>query len=84
MTDALLFTWEELSSIALGRLDGGSKGLPILRIVNGERSIQPSDLQSFRLPKDVVDLSTGEDIHKFVDLFRDKLDQKHNGSSEPL
>lgn len=51
MTDALLFTWEELSSIALGRLDGGSKGLPILRIVNGERSIQPSDLQSFRLPK---------------------------------
>ena len=51
MTDALLFTWEELSYIALGRSDGGSKGLPILRFVSGECSIQPSDLQSFRLPK---------------------------------
>ena len=25
----------------------------------------------YPLMQDVVDLSTGEDIHKFVDLFRD-------------
>ena len=90
MTDALLFTWDELSHIVARRWEGGSEGVPIVRIVEGEGSIQPSDLQSFRLPKvssldliiglpsnfffpklqDVVDLSTGEDIHKFVDLFK--------------
>ena len=90
MTEALLFTWDELSHIVTRRWEGGSEGVPIVRIVEGEGSIQPSDLQSFRLPKvssldliiglpsnfffpklqDVVDLSTGEDIHKFVDLFK--------------
>ena len=90
MTDALLFTWDELSHIVARRWEGGSEGVPVVRIVEGEGSIQPSDLQSFRLPKvssldliiglpsnfffpklqDVVDLSTGEDIHKFVDPFK--------------
>ena len=51
MTDALLFTWDELSHIVARRWDGRSEGVPIVRIVEGEGSIQPSDLQSFRLPK---------------------------------
>lgn len=90
MTDALLFTWDELSLIVARRWEGGSEGVPIVRVVEAGGSIQPSDLQSFRLPKvssldliiglpsnfffsklqDVVDLSTGEDIHKFVDLVK--------------
>ena len=80
------------------RWEGGSEGVPVVRVVEAGGSIQPSDLQSFRLPKvssldliiglpsnfffsklqDIVDLSTGEDIHKFVDLVknvRGKLSQ---------
>jgi len=64
MTDPLLFTWAELLVIA----QRPSGTLPELRLVDGA-GIQPSDLQSYRLPQDIVDLASGTDIHKFADLF---------------
>lgn len=60
LTDPLLYTWEELEAW---------HGAVELRLVDAS-CIQPSQHQAFRLPKDIIDLSTGEDIHKFVDLFQ--------------
>ncbi len=64
ITDPLLFSWTELLS------DGTvlQEQLPILRLVDGA-SIQPSTLQTHRLPQDIIDLTSGEDIHKFAQLF---------------
>eukprot|EP00117_Sycon_ciliatum_P024842 scpid18248/ scgid20749/ Cell division cycle protein 123 homolog len=37
--------------------------------INSSQGLQPSPFLSNRLPKDIIDLSSGEDINKFVDLF---------------
>ncbi len=67
MTDPLLFSWEELTSGAVTAM-AAQEQLPVLRLVDGV-SIQPSDLQTHRLPQDIIDLTSGEDIHKFADIF---------------
>ena len=43
------------------------------------------DAMNTQLPlmQDVVDLSTGEDIHKFVDLFRDVSHYHNDGGGQP-
>lgn len=60
LTDPLLYAWEELEAW---------QGAAEVRLVNPS-CIQPFHYQGCRLPKDIIDLSTGEDIHKFVDLFQ--------------
>lgn len=65
MTDGLLFSWEELDSITTPVL-----GTPELRLITDSSGIQPSSLYTTRLPKDVLDLSTGTDIHKLLDLLK--------------
>ncbi len=67
MTDPLLFTWEQLTSGAVAAM-AAQEQLPVLRLVDG-MSIQPSDLHTHRLPQDIIDLTSGEDIHKFADIF---------------
>lgn len=65
LTDSLLYSWEELEAWQGEAWQGEVQ----LRLVEAG-CIQPSQLQSFRLPEDIMDLSTGEDINKFVDLFQ--------------
>lgn len=65
MTDGLLFSWEELDSITTPVLC-----TPELRLITDSSGIQPSSLYTTRLPKDVLDLSTGTDIHKLLDLLK--------------
>lgn len=64
VTDALLFTWEELLSgrSVRGDLSEGEapeQDAPTFRCTNSEVTVQPSPYLSYRLPKDFVDLSTG-------------------------
>ncbi|KAL6077257.1 hypothetical protein STEG23_037712, partial [Scotinomys teguina] len=75
VTDSLLFTWEELTSENNLRGDfseGDDQGQdsPAFRCTNSEATVQPSPYLSYRLPKDFVDLSTGEDAHKLIDFLK--------------
>uniref|UniRef100_A0A4X1TID5 Translation initiation factor eIF2 assembly protein n=1 Tax=Sus scrofa TaxID=9823 RepID=A0A4X1TID5_PIG len=75
VTDALLFTWEELLSgrSVRGDLSEGEapeQDAPTFRCTNSEVTVQPSPYLSYRLPKDFVDLSTGEDAHKLIDFLK--------------
>uniref|UniRef100_A0A8C9L9Y2 Translation initiation factor eIF2 assembly protein n=1 Tax=Pavo cristatus TaxID=9049 RepID=A0A8C9L9Y2_PAVCR len=75
VTDSLLFTWDELTS---GRNLKGDQSegeateqdCPVFRCTNSQVTVQPSPYLSYRLPKDFVDLSTGEDVHKLIDFLK--------------
>ncbi|XP_075455604.1 translation initiation factor eIF2 assembly protein [Ascaphus truei] len=87
VTDSLLFTWEEL---ARGKNLCGPPGegesveqdCPAFRCTTSEVTVQPSPCLSYRLPKDFVDLSTGEDAHKFIDFLKLKRNQQEEDSDE--
>uniref|UniRef100_A0A663M013 Translation initiation factor eIF2 assembly protein n=1 Tax=Athene cunicularia TaxID=194338 RepID=A0A663M013_ATHCN len=75
VTDSLLFTWEELTSgkNLKGDHDEGEtteQDCPVFRCTNSKVTVQPSPYLSYRLPKDFVDLSTGEDVHKLIDFLK--------------
>ncbi|XP_059119541.1 cell division cycle protein 123 homolog isoform X2 [Peromyscus eremicus] len=83
VTDSLLFTWEELTSENNLRGDfseGDDQGQdsPAFRCTNSEVTVQPSPYLSYRLPKDFVDLSTGEDAHKLIDFLKLKRNQQED------
>lgn len=42
----------------------------MFRCTNSKVTVQPSPYLSYRLPKDFVDLSTGEDVHKLIDFLK--------------
>uniref|UniRef100_A0A8C5JZ00 Translation initiation factor eIF2 assembly protein n=1 Tax=Jaculus jaculus TaxID=51337 RepID=A0A8C5JZ00_JACJA len=74
-TDSLLFTWEELLSETnlkgdFNEGDAQEQDSPAFRCTNSEATVQPSPYLSYRLPKDFVDLSTGEDAHKLIDFLK--------------
>lgn len=46
------------------------KDHPVFRCTNSKVPVQPSPYLSYRLPKDFVDLSTGEDVHKLIDFLK--------------
>lgn len=81
VTDSLLFTWDELTS---GRNLKGDQSegeateqdCPVFRCTNSQVTVQPSPYLSYRLPKDFVDLSTGEDVHKLIDFLKLKRNQQ--------
>lgn len=81
VTDSLLFTWDELTS---GRnlkgdqseVEATEQDYPVFRCTNSQVTVQPSPYLSYRLPKDFVDLSTGEDVHKLIDFLKLKRNQQ--------
>ncbi|NWH65885.1 CD123 protein, partial [Geococcyx californianus] len=76
VTDSLLFTWEELTSgknLKGEQCEGEAtteQDSPVFRCTNSEVTVQPSPYLSYGLPKDFVDLSTGEDVHKLIDFLK--------------
>uniref|UniRef100_A0A8C9VAA5 Translation initiation factor eIF2 assembly protein n=1 Tax=Scleropages formosus TaxID=113540 RepID=A0A8C9VAA5_SCLFO len=87
VTNSLLFTWEELTSGqnlraeqaegALSQQDG-----PLFRYTTSEVTVQPSPCLSYRIPRDFVDLSTGEDAYKLIDFLKLKKNQQQEESDE--
>ncbi|XP_026523429.1 cell division cycle protein 123 homolog [Notechis scutatus] len=80
VTDSLLFTWEEIrsgNSLKNDQTEGAAMEEESLsfRCTNSNLTVQPSPYLSYRLPKDFVDLSTGEDVHKLIDLLKLKRNQ---------
>ncbi|XP_013823892.1 PREDICTED: cell division cycle protein 123 homolog isoform X3 [Capra hircus] len=83
VTDSLLFTWDELLSGTnlKGDFSEGEaleQDAPAFRCTNSEVTVQPSPYLSYRLPKDFVDLSTGEDAHKLIDFLKLKRNQQED------
>jgi len=66
-TDSLLFSWTELNTLDASVVDEQSEGF--FRVISDSNGIQPSPYNSYAIPKDMVDLKSGEDINKMVDFF---------------
>ncbi|KAG7234684.1 hypothetical protein INR49_004088 [Caranx melampygus] len=79
VTDSLLFSWGELTS-------GGGTALqqegPAFRYTTSEVTVQPSPCLSYRIPRDFVDLSTGEDAYKLIDFLKLKRSQQEESEEE--
>ncbi|XP_008314381.1 translation initiation factor eIF2 assembly protein [Cynoglossus semilaevis] len=79
VTDSLLFTWEELTS-------GGGQSQQqedlVFRYTTSEVTVQPSPCLSYRIPRDFVDLSTGEDAYKLIDFLKLKKNQQEEEEEE--
>ena len=72
VTDTLLFSWHEIADGLHfdGEHDGDVEGE--LRVVTCDNNLQPSPYLSYRMPKDVGDIASGEDINKLVEFFNEK------------
>ncbi|XP_062851382.1 translation initiation factor eIF2 assembly protein isoform X2 [Trichomycterus rosablanca] len=75
VTDSLLFTWEELTSETsltsshteeCTALQDG----PAFQYTTSDVTVQPSPCLSYRIPRDFLDLSTGEDAYKLIDFLK--------------
>ncbi|XP_051889472.1 cell division cycle protein 123 homolog [Pristis pectinata] len=83
VTNSLLFSWDELTSghnISEGALADSDS--PVFRYITSEMTVQPSPYLSYRLPKDFVDLSRGEDAHKLIDFLKLTRNQAPDSSDE--
>ncbi|GFQ93016.1 cell division cycle protein 123 homolog [Trichonephila clavata] len=82
VTESLLFSWDELNG-GLIKPDGSS--LPEFRYVENDRGVQPSSLSHHAIPRDIIDISSGEDSFKLVDLLKLKIEEQnkaHNDDSD--
>ncbi|XP_059510814.1 cell division cycle protein 123 homolog isoform X2 [Stegostoma tigrinum] len=83
VTDSLLFSWEELTSgQTISKGDLKDPDSPAFRYITSEMTVQPSPYLSYRLPKDFVDLSRGEDAHKLIDFLKLTRSQEPESSDE--
>ncbi|XP_018409222.1 PREDICTED: cell division cycle protein 123 homolog isoform X1 [Nanorana parkeri] len=83
VTDSLLFSWDELTKGANpGDEENADQDSPTFRYTTSDVTVQPSPYLSYRLPKDFVDLSTGEDAHKLIDLLKLKQNQQEEDSDD--
>uniref|UniRef100_A0A8C8EZG9 Translation initiation factor eIF2 assembly protein n=1 Tax=Oncorhynchus tshawytscha TaxID=74940 RepID=A0A8C8EZG9_ONCTS len=81
VTDSLLFTWEELTSgnsLSANQEEGDTaqQVSPVFRYTTSDVTVQPSPSLSYRIPRDFVDLSTGEDAYKLIDFLKLKRQQE--------
>ncbi|XP_066561131.1 translation initiation factor eIF2 assembly protein [Amia ocellicauda] len=87
VTDSLLFTWEELTSghrLRGDHVEGDTteQDSPAFRYTTSEVTVQPSPCLSYRIPRDFVDLSTGEDVYKLIDFLKLKKSQQEESDEE--
>uniref|UniRef100_A0A3Q3WFC6 Translation initiation factor eIF2 assembly protein n=1 Tax=Mola mola TaxID=94237 RepID=A0A3Q3WFC6_MOLML len=78
VTESLLFSWGELMS---GEITQQQEG-PAFRYTTSEVTVQPSPCLSYRIPRDFVDLSTGEDAYKLIDFLKLKKSQQEDSEEE--
>jgi len=64
-TDSLLFEWDDLINI---KSQPGK--MPEFRCVTSYNGIQPSPYRYYAMPVDVLDINTGQDPYKMIDLLQ--------------
>jgi len=83
VTDAILFTWDELESNAV--LEGTCRDiitdLPPLRFISSAAGVQPSPYSMYAMPQDFVDLSTGSDPLKLIDFLQLNIQNQNEENS---
>uniref|UniRef100_A0A673YNX3 Translation initiation factor eIF2 assembly protein n=1 Tax=Salmo trutta TaxID=8032 RepID=A0A673YNX3_SALTR len=87
VTESLLFTWEELTSgnsLSANQEEGDTAQQegPVFRYTTSDVTVQPSPCLSYRIPRDFVDLSTGEDAFKLIDFLKLKKRQQEDSEEE--
>ncbi|CAL8385644.1 unnamed protein product [Boreogadus saida] len=88
VTDSLLFSWEELTSgnpLSANQQEGEQAQQqegPAFRHTTSEVTVQPSPCLSYRIPRDFVDLTTGEDAYKLIDFLKLKKNQQEASEEE--
>lgn len=85
ITDSMLYTWDELNQLdttSTTNVDSITSNQDFFRIVTESNNIQPSPFMQYALPRDVVDLSCGEDVNKMLDFLklRDLISKPSDGS----
>uniref|UniRef100_A0A671SK49 Translation initiation factor eIF2 assembly protein n=2 Tax=Sinocyclocheilus anshuiensis TaxID=1608454 RepID=A0A671SK49_9TELE len=75
VTDSLLFTWEELTfgkylTASQTQEDTTPQDGPAFRYTTSEVTVQPSPCLSYRIPRDFLDLTTGEDAYKLIGFLK--------------
>lgn len=78
MTDSLLFEWNELRDSKVKR---ENDSLPEFCYVVDNHGVQPKPFCHYALPTDIVDISTGVDSVKFVDMLKLMEGQQLNENS---
>ncbi|TRY82961.1 hypothetical protein DNTS_009628 [Danionella cerebrum] len=87
VTDSLLFTWEELKSgrnLTTNQMqeDTIQQDGPAFRYTTSEVTVQPSPCLSYRIPRDFLDLTTGQDAYKLIDFLKLKRGQQEDESND--
>ncbi|GFU00151.1 cell division cycle protein 123 homolog [Nephila pilipes] len=77
--ESLLFSWNELNS---GSVKPNGNNLPEFRYVNSSCGVRPSTLSHHAVPQDIIDISTGEDSFKLVDLLKLKIEAQNKEYSD--
>lgn len=72
VTDSLLFTWHEILDGQLTSIGESDDMQGEFRIITHNGNIQPSPYLSYRMPKDVGDIASGEDVNKLVEFLSEK------------
>uniref|UniRef100_A0A3B3XBS9 Translation initiation factor eIF2 assembly protein n=1 Tax=Poecilia mexicana TaxID=48701 RepID=A0A3B3XBS9_9TELE len=80
VTDSLLFSWDELMSGEV--VDHQQQDGPAFRYTTSEVTVQPSPCLSYRIPRDFVDLSAGEDAYKLIDFLKLTKSQQEESEEE--
>uniref|UniRef100_W5KTV9 Translation initiation factor eIF2 assembly protein n=1 Tax=Astyanax mexicanus TaxID=7994 RepID=W5KTV9_ASTMX len=81
---SLLFSWEELTSgnsLTTSDTEALQDG-PAFRYTTSEVTVQPSPCLSYRIPRDFLDLTTGEDAYKLIDFLKLKKGQQEEESED--
>ncbi|KAK3104009.1 hypothetical protein FSP39_023648 [Pinctada imbricata] len=83
VTDGLLFDWTELeNNDPLKGTDSESIKVPAFRYVAKSKGVQPDPLlTNYGVPRDILDLASGTDHNKLIDLLQLKRSQQEDGSS---
>ncbi|XP_060556536.1 cell division cycle protein 123 homolog [Ruditapes philippinarum] len=79
VTDGLLYTWEELESDDLSPADDSQHHVPEMRCVESPSGVRSNPYGAYAFPKDFIDISSGDDPAKLIQLLQLKT-QEQNGT----
>ena len=78
VTEAGLFSWAEILALE-ERSKEGSLASPEVRIVMDEKEVKGDPLASYRAPIDAVDLASGHEFEKFMNLCEKQSQRDSDG-----
>jgi hypothetical protein len=74
VTDGLMFSWEELVQDSEEEFE--------FRVIDCQIAVQPKSTLVYRLPKDIIDLSSRAGIERFADAFRNQTQMSDSDVDE--